>query len=236
MPITEDLEARPFTTYVRDLLAYAVGGHDPVPSPTQGRRCPDPSFHGDPVYNAITEGRHARAIRAKQFYSSCGDLAHWFLYRMGVRLSWINRDEHDGWHYSGQPGHPAWDNNVTTLCAPTVNRYAKKPDPEDFFLVCGDVLVVNLDMPQTTHVSVVYEHKPEQGIIVSADYGQPGGALRSRPYTIDRGAIRIGSRVLGSVLPILDVLEGAKQTNERRGIETAEEWATRLGLPPAGGP
>lgn len=235
----DELEARPFTDIVRGLLSYAVGGTAPVPSPGQGRRCPDPSFTGDAVYNAITEGRHARAVRAKQFYSSCGDLAHWFLYRMGIRLAWINRDEHDGWHYSGQPGHPAWDNNVTTLCAKSrhgVNPYAKPPDPEDFFLVCGDTLVVNVDMPATTHVSVVYEHKPEERIIVSADYGQPGGALRSRPYTIERGVIRIGSRVLGSVLPILDVIEGAKETDNRRAIETASEWQTRMGLPPTGGP
>ena len=221
------------TATIRGLLGYAVGGHLPMPSPTQGRLCPHPGFTGDRVYNAVTEGRHLRAIHAKQFYSSCGDLAHWFLYRLGIRSAWINRDELDGWHYSGQPGHPAWDNNVTTLVCRAkhgVNALARVPDPDDFLCACGDVLVVNCATPPTTHVRVVYEHLPEEQAIITADYGQPGAALRTTTYTVEGGRIKLGSRWLDSVLPVIDVIDAAKEANERRAIETAEEWAARLGL------
>lgn len=232
-------EAGEATKLVRGLLSYAVGGSSSLPPPQQGRRCPDLSFSGDAVYNAVTEGRHVQTIVQlrrwmknpkgnKPNYSSCGDLAHWFLYRMGVRLDWINRDEHDGWHYSGQPGHPAWDNNVTTLVCRQkhgVNDLAFVPDPDDLFLACGDVLVVNTHDPNTTHVSMVYEHIPETKTIISADYGQPGGALRERAYTIEQGRIKIGSRYLDSVLPLLAVWPEATEDPE-----DAESWAKRMKL------
>lgn len=224
-----------YTRQARDLLAYAVGGLIILPSPQQGLRCPDPSYGGDPIYNAVTERRHARAVLTNQFYSSCGDLAHWFLYRLGVRFDWINRDEHDGWHYAGQPGHPTWDNNVTTLVSRQVhgvNPYAYRPDPTDLFFACGDVLVVNCATPPSTHVCVVFEHKPEEQTITTADYGQPGAALRRKQYTIEDGRVKLGSRWLDSVLPIIDVLEAADSTGTRAAVETATEWAARLKLPP----
>lgn len=230
MPVEEAAE---FTQLVRELLAYACGGSTPLTSPAQGRQCPHVGFGGDPVYNAVTEGRHARAIKGKQFYSSCGDLAHWLLYRLGLRFPWINRDELDGWHYSGQPGQPRWDNNVTTLCCKAksgVNTLARVPFHDDFHLVCGDILVVNTHDPITTHVSAVYEHRPEDHVIVSADYGQPGGAIRERSYAVVNGRIKIGSRWLDSVLPIMDLIEVAEAVSQRAVAEPAHAWAKRLHL------
>ena len=49
----------------------------------------------DAVYQQISEGRDVGAMRAS--YSSCGDLAHWLLFRMGCRSPFINRNEHLGW-------------------------------------------------------------------------------------------------------------------------------------------
>jgi hypothetical protein len=49
----------------------------------------------DPVYRTIVEGRTGPK------YSSCGDLAHWLLFRLGVRAPFINRAEYresDGGH------------------------------------------------------------------------------------------------------------------------------------------
>jgi hypothetical protein len=78
------------------LLTYAVAGHTRSTS--------------DPVYRAIVEGR----LGLK--YSSCGDLAHWFLYRLGVRAPWINRAE-----FKPPQGH-GWrvGLNLNLLAAPGI--------------------------------------------------------------------------------------------------------------------
>lgn len=45
----------------------------------------------DRVYVAVTEGRDGPGGAIRRGYSSCGDLAHWLLERMGVREPWVNR-------------------------------------------------------------------------------------------------------------------------------------------------
>src|ERR1044071_3102756 len=77
-----------------DLLEYACNGH-------AGRA------ESDPVYQAVTEGRDIGAMQKD--YSSCGDLAHWLFYRIGVRFPWVNRAENGG-HRATQT-----ENNVTLL-------------------------------------------------------------------------------------------------------------------------
>lgn len=217
-----------YRTVARDLLVYACGGSRPIPSPAEGRRVTDR------VYRAVTEGRHDRAIRAKQFYSSCGDLAQWLLYRVGCRESWINRDELDGWHFSGQPGHPAWDNNVTTLVTTQrfgVNRYARIPGPHDLFGP-GDILVVNTSTPATTHVACVLEDRRDHdGSLITADYGQPGGAVRRRAVSVFGSKLRLGTRWIDSWLPLNAALDGSAAVGRLAQAETAEAWRVRLGLP-----
>lgn len=63
----------------------------------EGRRA------NDPVYRWLTEGRDRGPS-----YSSCADLGHWLLYRLGVRSDYINRTEHNGWRSNV---------NVARLCA-----------------------------------------------------------------------------------------------------------------------
>src|SRR6187402_1659302 len=43
----------------------------------------------DPIYAMVTEGRDVGEFRKQ--YSSCGDLGHWILERLGVRERWVNR-------------------------------------------------------------------------------------------------------------------------------------------------
>lgn len=68
--------------FVGQLLSYACGRFD------SGRN------EDDPIYQGVTEGRDVPPFREK--YSSCGDLAHWLLFRLGSRLEMINRKEHLG--------------------------------------------------------------------------------------------------------------------------------------------
>lgn len=86
----------------------------------------------DPIYQEIVEGRDPGPV-----YSSCADLAHWMLYRLGCREEFINRDEHLGWRSIV---------NVARLTAPPVgsNSFAE-PNPTDAQLVnadTGDIIVM----------------------------------------------------------------------------------------------
>lgn len=47
----------------------------------------------DPVYLEVTEGRDGPGPAQRKRYSSCGDLGHWILYRLGCRTTWVNRKE-----------------------------------------------------------------------------------------------------------------------------------------------
>lgn len=192
----------------------------------------------DPVYKAVTEGRQDKTagyIRAweqkpaetrgtRPFYSSCGDLAHWLLFRLGVRFRWINRDEHDGWHYVGA------DNNVTTLCRKPLgtNPVAIKPKLDEHFQA-GDILIVGTALPNTTHVTCVINHDPRTGYLLTGDYGQPHGALRDKnPLTVSRDRLWRGNRSVDSWLPLLDVIEAARSQNLLQEPESYEEYSKRF--------
>lgn len=231
----EAFQMTDFRRIARELVHYACGGSAPLDAPAQGR----PSL-GDPVYRAVTESRQERAARAKppQFYSSCGDLGHWLLFRLGLRFDWVNRDENvpHGWTYTGQPGKPKWRNNVSTLAAGGkggMNPWARVPSPGDHFL-CGDILIVNTHDPATTHVRVVLEHVPELERLVTGDYGQPGGAIRESRIVVAGSRLKAGSRWVDSVLPMFDVIDAARVAGALEDYETADEWARRLKLPRPG--
>jgi len=57
-------------------------------------------YQGDPVFEAVTEGRQHGS------YSACGDLGHWLLFRLGVRFPWVNRAEFRGWVSTGKEVSP----------------------------------------------------------------------------------------------------------------------------------
>ncbi len=65
----------------------------------------------------------------------------------------------------------------------------------------------------------------------SADYGQPGGAVRLRSFKVEGEKIRIGSRVLGSVLRLNHARDQAAAREQLAEPESAEDWAKRWRLP-----
>lgn len=157
----------------------------------------------DPVFVAVTEGRYAvqelarRRNPAIEPYSSCGDAAHWLLYRMGVRFPWVNRRENAGWRVS-------WN---VTLLAPMAfygaNVFARRAQRTDQY-AAGDILIVNA-AKKSSHVICVIEHDPATGTLHTCEYGQPHGALK-----IDRIVNgMIGLRTLDVFLPLYDVLNAA---------------------------
>lgn len=186
---------------------------------------------GDPVYDAVVEGRQRQTeqLRAawekrdpatrgpKPFYSSCGDLAHWLLYRLGVREPWLNRAEHRGWR-------PA--RNVTLLVCRAqygTNALAEVATANDRYAP-GDILVVNTATPATTHVVVVREH-PDPDTLVVGEYGQPGGHIAAKTVTRPgKPRAALGKRQIDSVLRLRRVLEASALA----APESAEDFRVRL--------
>lgn len=152
----------------------------------------------DDRYQRITEGRD----KPTPGYSSCADLAHWMLFRLGVRLPWINRAENGVWH----PGR-----NVSALCWPPAP--AREPRAGDKY-EAGDVLVIwSRENTTDAHVVCVLDHFPEEHRIETAEYGQPGGALKDHAYE-PHGPLRIGLRPVHRVLLLADVLEQAERNGD----------------------
>ncbi len=158
----------------------------------------------DPIYQAVVEGRD----KPTKGYSSCGDLAHWLLYRLGVRTPWVNREEHLGW----QGGK-----NVSKLCWPPAP--VKDPTPE-LQLEAGDICVI-WSKPDTTdaHVICVLEHERGSRVLCIAEYGQRrslntneiGGHARNCIYG---DGWRLGTRSIHKVLQLKDVLAQAEATGD----------------------
>jgi hypothetical protein len=176
-----------YRDHARRFLLWACGPGDGYPEP-------------HPIYQQVTEGRDKPPYPNK--YSSCGDLAMAMLEHLGVRLSMVNRAKLNGGFRYGL--------NVSLLA---YSRLAREPRPDDRF-EAGDVLIVwdLLVGPKATtdaHVICPLDEFPETRKILTAEYGQPGGAVRTRGISRLGGGTSIGGRSLQRVLKLDDVLEQA---------------------------
>jgi hypothetical protein len=179
------IEERILRTFATELLYYACGKW------SGGRS------ESDPIYREVTESRDVG--KAQKSYSSCGDLAHWLLYRLGCRSRFVNRKEHQGW---------AAGMNVSRLAFCHV---AEDPSPNDRYRA-GDILII-WSKPDTTdaHVMVALDHRElEPGITVltSAEYGQPGGAVREH---VIKQPLVVGKRTIHRILRLPTVLRAAEE-------------------------
>lgn len=164
----------------RQALGYLVlAGKD-----RYGRR------YGDPVFEDVTEGRQA-PVGGKYSYSSCADLAHWLLFRLGFRFSWINREEAGGWVSQVNL------NRLTASGCGGSNPLAVRAET-GMTVAPGDVLVTHVSEASRSHVVLVCSEGPlNQGVpIVCAEYGQsdekymrPCGRLSVRSNWRDGAAV-----------------------------------------------
>ncbi len=122
----------------------------------------------DPFYiQEGTEGRDQGS--ARQSYSSCGDLVHGLWYHVGCRSNWVNRKQNNTYRV-GQ--------NISKICFTLPNLGRRTLQPSSLILP-GDAMVIwERDDTTDAHTFVCLEH--DAGVLLSADYGQPGGALRRR--------------------------------------------------------
>jgi hypothetical protein len=133
-----------------ELLEYACDG--------------DPE-KGSPRWLEVTEGRNAPE------YSSCGDLAHWMLFRLGFRMRWINRNENRGWKQGM---------NIAYLVSHGLPFNGQR-------LEGGDVIVVANEWPQgyDAHAVCVID-QPNERKLLTAESGLPGNGLCSHDLPLKR--------------------------------------------------
>ena len=188
-----------------DLIEYACNGAEGRPET-------------DPVYQAIVEGRDKPPY--PNSYSSCGDLAHWMLYRLGVRLPLINRAEHEvGWTSGVNVSRLAWD----PLAIMNPRSHAR--------FGIGDIGIIwPSDDGNKAHVFVFLDDQQPQALFVG-EYGQPGGKLNTRRVSYIGDRLHIGHRSLNSVLRLDHVIDAAEAAGHLEAPESASMYATRLELP-----
>lgn len=176
-----------------------------------------------PIYRAVTEGRDPGPG-----YSSCADLAHWLLFRMGVRSGWINRSEHHGW---------AAGVNVSRLAFGAVSRKPNGLRP----LLRGDIGIIwNHSQGLDAHVFVCDDWDGVARRCHAWDYGQ--AALKPESWTrymlegsrtvkalatIPEGW-RVGSRQLQRVVPLLETIEHCRSRGELVEPDDPDEWLSRV--------
>lgn len=157
----------------------------------------------DPVYKQVTENRDGPGPEQRKKYSSCGDLGHWLLMRLGVREKWINRTD-DGvygpWMY-GENISDLWGQSCPIDIVPNADW---QPEP-------GDILILwntGLD----AHVCVALSY--DQGQLKTANYGAggmspsaiPGAKISSKKLVWDGKHWVYGTKIVQRCLKLSDVV------------------------------
>lgn len=152
---------------------------------------------GDSVYEFITNGIQPIAIKQGWNFSSCAFLPLFIYECLGINLNWVFRDK---------PNNPP--SNPLSRIAWAPESIAFKPG---YVLQRGDTLQTGSN--GDSHVSLILGFDSE--LLRSADYGQPGGALRTRYIRESHGSmfvenVRTGRRKPARrVLPFASALESA---------------------------
>ncbi len=180
-----------YRALARELLEFAGGGPAGLPQT-------------NPRYLMVTEGREPLH---SQFGTSCGELPHWELFRLGVRLAGvINRVEAFGYH-SGL--------NIWRISSAPFTRDCKV---DDVYQPGDTVYIWARADTRDAHSMCVIEYDPTELVLTVAEYGQPGAALHThklRPGTTattgkDRPALLCGNRPLQKWVPLMAALEYAE--------------------------
>lgn len=148
---------------------------------------------GDPVFNAVTEGR------AKwKGYSACGDLAHYVLRELGFRDEHILNRSDDGGQVPWRMGVNLSRIVYSLTPAFVWARPALRPKP-------GDILY----MAPPEHVCVLEALDEGAASVATFDYGQfnyalgkPSGKRCVRAFAAGENSLRVGARVLRGWLDI----------------------------------
>lgn len=155
----------------------------------------------DPKYRSVVEGRIAPK------YSSCGDLAHWLFYRLGVRAPWINRAE-----FKAPAGHGwrvGWNLAFLTAGPDNAAAYAARKLTAVPKLDAGDVfLISNVYGGHAICVTAGEDQPDGSRLIHTAEYGQPGGLPKTHILTLHAatGLVFCGGNQVTHIVPLAAAL------------------------------
>jgi hypothetical protein len=176
----------------------------------------------DPVYLEVVEHRDVPPMRAK--YSSCGDLAWWLLYRLGLRTPWMNRAANHTYNVGM---------NVADLsgCPPHI------VPGSDFVPEPGDILEIwNAPDGRDAHVCVVIA-EPFDGKITLANYGAggmsasawPGANIHNSDWRVSVAGHYVGTRRLQRVVRLASVVPLLTEQPDLTGARVTSELIDALG-------
>jgi hypothetical protein len=177
----------------------------------------------DPVYQAVTEGRDVAPFRAK--YSSCGDLAHWLLERLGLDEPWVNRRS---------LGHYRVGMNVSDLSACPIHSV---PHGADWAPRPGDILEIwNAASGSDAHVCVYLGPGSTPGKARIGNYGAggmnsaawPGSNISDSALVWTDGVWVLGHRHVQRRIQLADAVRLAKKPADLTGAQVTGELLDAL--------
>lgn len=178
-------------------------------------------------YPEVTEGRDTGANRAR--YSSCADLAHWLLERLGVREKWINRASL----------HQFRDGlNVYEIGLGCPIAHAAPADPAWPGPGAGDICEIwNGIKGQDAHVFVCLGPGSDAGHLRTANYGEggmsaaawPGAGISDSAFIHHPSGWYVGSRKLQRIIRFADAVALSTAAPDLTGAAVNGELVDALG-------
>ena len=178
----------------------------------------------DPVYAAVTEHRDVPPNRAH--YSSCGDLAHWLLERLGLDEPWVNRASLGHYHVGA---------NVYSLAGCPIHQLPGGPDWKP---LSGDILEI-WSQPTGTdaHVCVHLGPGSSDGHVRLGNYGaggmsaaaSPGSNISDTALTFHAGLWTLGHRTVQRIIPLAAAVLLAEKPPNLTGASVTDELIGALG-------
>lgn len=162
----------------------------------------------DVIYKEVTENRDGPGPEQRKRYSSCGDLAHWFYRRLGIRETWVNRTD-DNMYGPWKPGA-----NVTQLWGSACPFDQVPPNDPNWLPGPGDVVLI-WNTGNDAHVMVSLG-VDETGQFRTANFGaggmspsaSPGSKINSTTkVTWKDGKPFYGSRQIQRYLPLSEAIK-----------------------------
>lgn len=193
------LQENAYRDAARELLEWA--GQGPVGVPQTS-----------PIYLSVTEGREGLGTHTG---TSCAEVAHWELFRLGIRSMFVNRNEAHGW----KPGL-----NVSMLAFASVAQVCQPGDEYK----AGDIIIIwERKDTYDAHVMCVIDYEPKTMVLTTCEYGQPGGKLATHQLRTGtdtagikpRNALFCGGRALQKWVPLMVALQYADKRGELQPID-----------------
>lgn len=162
----------------------------------------------DHVYKLVTENRDGPGPEQRKTYSSCCDLGHFMLERLGVRADWINRDD-DGVFGAWRPVA-----NVTNLDGKCPIKIM--PPKSEWIPEPGDICLIWKPDYSGVHLFVC-AGPPVEGRLHTYNYGKggmsplpnPGAGYGKDKLTWDGHYWIYGSKRVGCLIRLRDAIQFA---------------------------